>query len=388
MGSPLLNLVRRARTYGSTYGIKALVRETLTRFSHRVAHPDTPNRFHVEISNTCNFDCEYCVLREQSTGDKVMTEATFDAILPYLKNASSVALSGLAEPLMNKRFPDFLSRIRSVAPHSVIAIDTNASLLTREISESIVDSHLDSLVFSLDGVDEELVDGIRLGGSLGKLVDNIRILGEVKREKGSDSPVLAATMVLQRKNVSQLPAVVRLAADLGVRMININSLEPYEGARIDDALWTGLGDDRELVRATVTEAARIAEDKRIDLRFPSLSPQDAHCSQMGRPVILADGTVVPCSVLAYHRNGFLRVGRDGLINNEQTSTDRMTFGNVNERTLPEIWSDPAYKEFRSRVFRGDFPEECAGCLIKHNIICANDPLPSEEFLAQIDGARS
>lgn len=317
-----------------------------------------------------------------------MKDSTFDAILPYLKNASSVSLSGLAEPLMNKRFPDFLSRIRAVAPHAVIAIDTNASLLTREIAESIVDSHLDSLVFSLDGVDEELVDGIRQGGSLGKLVENIRMLGEVKREKGSNVPVLAATMVLQRKNVSQLPAVLRLAADLGVRMININSLEPYEGARIDDALWTGLGDDRELVRATVIEAAQIAEHKAIELRFPSLTPQDAHCSQMGRPVILADGTVVPCSVLAYHRDGFLRVGRDGVVNNEQTSTDRMTFGNVNERSLPDIWSDPAYREFRSSVFKGDFPEECGPCLIKHNIICANDPVSAREFIAQIDAARS
>ncbi len=91
-----------------------------------------PADFIVEISNCCNFDCEYCVLREHATGDKVMSIETFEQVLPYFRDASSVALSGLAEPLMNRRFPEFLRRTREAAPRAIISIDTNASLLTEE----------------------------------------------------------------------------------------------------------------------------------------------------------------------------------------------------------------------------------------------------------------
>jgi MoaA/NifB/PqqE/SkfB family radical SAM enzyme len=363
----------------SAYGTAAFARELWTRALRRATNADTPSRFHVEVSNCCNFDCEYCVLREQATGDKVMSEATFAAILPYLRNASSVALSGLAEPLMNRHFSEYLSAVREVAPHALISIDTNASLLTEELAREMIAAKLGSLVFSLDGADAELVDGIRQGGSLATLIERIRLLNDVKRETGSRFPVLAATMVMQRKNASQLPAVVDLAATLGVSILTINGLEPYSDDLTDEAMWVHPeAITSEFVNA-VARAHNAATELQVELRFPSLAPERARCPQMGRPVILADGTVVPCSVLAYHRDGFLHINTNGSIAHQRTATEPLVFGNVNERPVPDIWSDPAYRAFRARVAAGDFPAVCDPCLMKHNVICPNEPLTAQEF---------
>jgi MoaA/NifB/PqqE/SkfB family radical SAM enzyme len=373
------SLTKRARAFISAYGLRAFTREVWTRGARRLGGSDAPSRFHVEISNTCNFDCEYCVLREQSTGDKVMSEKTFSAVLPHLKGASSVALSGLAEPLMNRHFTDYLRRVRQVAPHALITIDTNASLLTEEIARAMVEQRLGSLVFSLDGADAELVDGIRQGGSLDGIVGKVRMLNAIKAETGSRLPALAATMVLQRKNVGQLAAVVELADSLGVDILTVNGLEPYSADLSEEAVWV----HPETVADELGESAARARDRAaalgVELRFPALVPQTARCPQMGRPVILADGTVVPCSVLAYHRDGYLHIEADGSVAEQPTATERLVFGNVNERPLTEIWSDSAYRAFRARVASGDFPESCDACLMKHNVICPNEPLSAEEF---------
>jgi radical SAM protein with 4Fe4S-binding SPASM domain len=139
----------------------------------------------------------------------------------------------------------------------------------------------------------------------------------------------------------------------------------------------------DMLRSAVSRAHDVAAERGIELRLPALVPQTARCPQMGRPVILADGTVVPCSVLAYHRDGYLAIEADGSVSEQRTATERLVFGNINERPLSEIWSDPAYRAFRARVAATDFPAACGACLMKYNVICPTEPLSAEEFLAPL-----
>lgn len=376
------SLLTRARTYAAAYGLRALLHESWSRAARRVSRSKVPNRFHVEVSNTCNFSCEYCVLKQHSAGDKVMSSATFDRILPFLRGASSVSMSGLAEPLMNRRFTSMLKDIREVAPHALIGIDTNASLLTEDIARELVDAKLGWLVFSLDGTESSLVDSIRKGGSLESIIANIRTLNRVKREMGSKLPTLSATMVLQRKNAAQLAAVVELAAELEVGTVTVNGLEPYAPELVDDAIWVDPHGAVEL-RHHVAHAAERARALGVDLRLPSLRPKPPRCPQTGRPVVLADGTVVPCSVLAYRRDGYATLDASGSLHLEHTSTDRVTFGNINSTAFDEIWMAEPYQTFRTAVERGDFPSACAACNMRFDVICPSEGVTPETFIAQL-----
>jgi MoaA/NifB/PqqE/SkfB family radical SAM enzyme len=249
-----------------------------------------------------------------------------------------------------------------------ILICTNASLLTRELCEKFVELGLANLDFSLDGTDPVLVDGIRRGGSLEKLICNMRTLQEVKRERAASHPEVAAAMVLQRRNVHMLPGVVRLAAGLGATALSVNGLEPYRDEQAAEAVWT----DASLVAGleeAVTEAGRLARDLGVDLRIASFRPRPPGCLAVQRPVVLADGSVVPCSVLAYSRRSVLRIGASGAVEPSQGRTERVVFGNVNERSLRSIWKGAAYRAFRRSVSAGDFPAPCRDCLIKYGVIC-------------------
>lgn len=379
----MASLASKVRSYLASYGLKALVREVSDRAWRKITRNPLPPNYQIEISNTCNFDCSYCLLKQETVGPKTMKRDVFERMLPYVKGARSVSLSGLAEPLMNKQFVEYLQAIRSVAPHITISLVTNGSLLTPEIAEAMVKNRLNNLSFSLDGTDASVVDAIRSGGSLETIVSNITMLNETKRRLGSDLPVLTATCVLQADNLSQLPDLIELGEQLEVTHISVNGLEPYGADLVKDAPWVDGAIDRALLKMTILKANEIALKHHIDVAISSPKPADGQCPQIFRPIITSDGSVLPCSALAYHRNTFVGVEADGSIVEQKGAMERLSFGSILEMPFYDIWMSEAYQYFRNRVSSGDFPPLCANCLIKHDIICPNRGMSLTEYANQL-----
>lgn len=376
------NPLTRALRYARKHGVISSARKAARLAGRYVAMRDLPMTMHVEVSNVCNLHCEYCVLDQGAQGDRVMTQSTFANVLPYARNALRINVSGLAEPLMNTRFTSMLAELRRVAPTAAIQMCTNASLLTGAVAHSLVDSRLDEVAFSLDGVDPEHFDAIRHGASLSGLVENIETLRAVIRERGADRPVLTATTVLQRSNVEQFPAVIRMAAGLGVTTINANGLEPYVASVTDAPIWTD-SDSVDGLADILRSAGEAAEEAGIELRMTAMRPQPAVCPQIFRPIILADGAVVPCSVLAYPRSSYLAVDDSGAVIRHESVTPRVSFGNINEKPFRDIWKSGEYERFRYEVESGAFPSSCTTCLMKHYVICPQPPMSLEECLTTL-----
>lgn len=372
----------RAVIFARRNGIVATTREIVRRTAPR-ARRDLPVAVQVEVSNVCNLRCDYCVLHGSTLGTKVMDTERFRGLLPEISNCSRIDLSGLAEPLMNRHFVEMLQDVRAAAPSAHIAINTNATLLDEPMSASLVTSGLDELVFSLDGVDPECVDDVRRGGSLDTVLHNVRTLGETKRRAGSARPAVNAMVVLQTSNVHQLPDIVRLAAELGCAGLSVNGIEPYRTELVDHALWLDPAWHEGLER-TLAEAGAVAESLGVELRLPSMAPQAPLCPQISRPIVLAGGEVVPCSVLAYKRESHVRI-REGSIAAETGSTEPVCFGSVLDKGLRSVWNSAEYKAFRRSVRRGEFPEACSSCLLKHGIICPSPPLTAQQAIATLKG---
>lgn len=376
------NPFTRAVRYARKHGVIASARKAARLTARYVTMRDMPMTMHVEVSNVCNLHCEYCVLDQGAQGDRVMSQTTFANVLPYARNALRINVSGLAEPLMNTRFTSMLAEIRRAAPTAAIQMCTNASLLTGEIADSLVDSRLDEVAFSLDGIDPEHFDAVRRGGSLTGLVENIETLRAVIRERGADRPVLSATTVLQRHNVEQFPAIVRMAGEMGVTTINANGLEPYVASVAGASIWAD-PDSVDDLAGILRRAGGTAEDAGIELRMTAMRPQPAACPQIYRPIILADGAVVPCSVLAYPRDSYLAITPSLSVVEHRGVTPRVSFGNINETPFAEIWRGAEYARFRHAVQGRAFPHPCTTCLMKHYVICPQPPMSLNECLATL-----
>ena len=62
----------------------------------------------------------------------------------------------------------------------VVRITTNATLLTAELSQGLIDAQLSHLLISFDSCTKNLLEKIRYGTDFGKVVANIKTLIELK----------------------------------------------------------------------------------------------------------------------------------------------------------------------------------------------------------------
>ncbi len=120
-----------------------------------------------EGSNICNFKCRYCA---QSLGREYLErEYTFppenmpleimklvvSQASEFPKRFKLVSMMGHGEPLCNTKLPEMVGMVKESGIAERVDIITNASLLTHEYSDRLLDAGLDVLRVSLQGIDSQ-----------------------------------------------------------------------------------------------------------------------------------------------------------------------------------------------------------------------------------------
>src|SRR4051812_5919929 len=187
--------------------------------------PALPTSLQVEVTGACNLPCHMCLVRYRPPLNKIngsMPLARFQELVDDLPELGEVTLQGLGEPLLA---PDLLEMIRYAVGRGIsVGFNTNGTLLTRRWSEDLVDAGVDWLHVSVDGATAETFEGIRDGANFERVIANLRTLVAVRRARGRESPRLQLNFVSMRRNVHQLPDIVRLAADVGVDRVWVQNL--------------------------------------------------------------------------------------------------------------------------------------------------------------------
>jgi MoaA/NifB/PqqE/SkfB family radical SAM enzyme len=83
-----------------------------------------------------------------------------------------VSFCGIAEALFNKKVTSFMQQIREKSQGVYVSIFTNAELLIEKYCREFIIYRLDSLVFSIDGVNADFVDTFRKNGSFETVISN------------------------------------------------------------------------------------------------------------------------------------------------------------------------------------------------------------------------
>lgn len=108
----------------------------------------------------------------------------------------------------------------------VVHSSTNGNLkFDNEKAEKLVNSGLDSLVFAVDGGTQETYSTYRKGGNLYQVLENIKTIVRVKKEKGSKTPYLNMRFVVMRHNERELRLVKAIAEELGVDYFTLKTVD-------------------------------------------------------------------------------------------------------------------------------------------------------------------
>jgi radical SAM protein with 4Fe4S-binding SPASM domain len=306
--------------------------------------PFLPVTLDIEPNNTCNFRCPHCQVPYWNKPAGYLDEERFAKVLRQVPNLVRIKLQGMGEPLLNKHLVGMLKlgEARGVS----MSFFSNASVLADEAAAALAGLTDTEITFSLDGASKETFENIRVGGKFEKVIENMKRLVAARGAKRE--PVLSGWTLATRENVGELARIVRLAKDIGLDRLTIQTFLSDWGKKDMKARTDAhkVGQDSEALAAAVNEAEESAREVGLDLR---ISRSD-FCTRERKCVwpwtsayVAANGDVVPCCIIA--------------------DSDTVKMGNVFERDFAEIWNSPAYREFRNRIRNHDLPDYCRNCYL-------------------------
>ncbi|MEQ8171298.1 MAG: radical SAM protein, partial [Candidatus Eremiobacterota bacterium] len=127
---------------------------------------DTPFVIQIFPIYACNFACNYCIFsidksRRGFISDKIIMDLDLykkciDDMTMFPDKIKVLRFVGIGEPLLHKHIADMVKYAVSKAVANTVEILTNASLLTPQLSDSLISSGLSRLVVSLQGTTQDM----------------------------------------------------------------------------------------------------------------------------------------------------------------------------------------------------------------------------------------
>jgi radical SAM protein with 4Fe4S-binding SPASM domain len=250
-------------------------------------------------------------------------ERLIDEVAPYV---FLIILWDWGEPFLNPAVYDMIAyaKRRDIK----LISSTNGHIFARgDHAERLVQSGLDSIIFSVDGVRQETYEAYREGGDLETVLAGVRKVVEAKRAHKSPTPQVDLRFIVMRHNEHEIPSLPAFAQSLGVDALTLRTLNTYDYVARCASEADG--------EALLPENAGY-QPFRLDSRDQSRirRPTNPCKALWNNPAIHADGQVCPCT---FDPHG------------------RYVLGDLNSSSFRDIWWGAAYRELRQR-FRKDYQE--------------------------------
>ena len=340
-----------------------------------------PLHAQIGICDPCNHECVFCW--DHPPGDRendserfgylpqgVMSLELFKSVVDdvYAAGTRRIDIVGRGEPLLNHSVLEMVSYAKE--REVVLLLCTNASRLSKEKAEGLVDAGLDRMNVSLNAGSPETYPNIHVTESPEnylKVKHNLRYLSDYKSLVGSEVPFLRLSFVITTKNYFELEKMVQATAEVGAQEAMFTHVvvdEPTADLALSPEQWEELLRSVPQVQATAarlnveTTVATLAATAPSYLEDKIVGPSVVPC-YVGYyfTFVLANGSVLPCC---------------------QCSTP---IGNVTEdRSFADVWASEDYRTFRAAAKNLPEPNEmlrgceCDRCMLRprnisiHNLL--------------------
>jgi radical SAM protein with 4Fe4S-binding SPASM domain len=245
--------------------------------------------------------------------------------------------------------------------------NTNGTVLGERSGRALIEAGLDELRVSLDASNARSFQDIRGKNYFNRILKNVRAFRELQEREGHAKPRVSAWLTGLKERVRELPAFVRVAAEVGVKEVYLQRLvyfdrETVGKARPDQALFEQMTQDEahylkeaeELAQSLgmIFSASGAASEPGTSLRNAA---GDSPWSLCRRPWSLmyftANGRALPCCIAPFSQHGY----------------EHYTLGNATQQTLRDIWNGQRYREFREALLSDHPPQACANCGLRWSL---------------------
>jgi MoaA/NifB/PqqE/SkfB family radical SAM enzyme len=363
-----------AQQYGLKPGSKVRLDEghNFVRMHRPVTHL---TKVYIEPTVACNLDCITCFRNAWQQTIGRMAEQTFERFIAGLQALSpmpSVYFGGIGEPLFHPKTISWIKRVKELGIS--VELITNGTILNEKIARQLIDAGLDILWVSLDGATPESYADVRLGAELPTVLENIKRLFKMRRGGHFPIPEIGVAFVAMKRNIADLPKIIRLGHSFGAKYYSVSNVQPATPNMQADRLYTRSMrniaympspmlpklslpkmDFNEKTQAALVEAFNSGCN--VSFAGNNWGGGNDVCNfvESGTMSVAWTGDVSPCWPLMHTHISYLH--------DKPRLSKKHVIGNVNDRSLEEIWLDPEYIAYRERLHNFVFAPctFCGGC---------------------------
>ncbi len=301
----------------------------LSRVFKKSLHSGEPYALSIEPTTACNLGCPECPsgLKKFTRPTGRLNPESHQRMLEAIgKKVFYINYYFQGEPFINA---DFLTLIKQAKRNKIYtATSTNAHFINEKTADDIIDSGLDRLIISLDGLTQGTYESYRVDGKLKKVMEAIDHIIESKRKKKSNTPHVILQFLAVRHNEHEIQDVLKLSNKFGIDEVRIKTAQLYD-YKNGNPLMPENEDYSRYKRQS---------DGTYKLKYKTGN----HCWRMWSSSVLTwDGKVVPCCF-----------DKDA----------QHVLGSVQTDNFKTIWKSKTYDNFRNAVLKNrNQIEICQNC---------------------------
>ena len=178
--------------------IKKIIKYLIFRYKFYIAGKNKINLGYppyllIEPVSTCNLRCPFCFQTDKSfTKKPFMGVIDFDFFKKIVDQANNletgaITIASRGEPTMHKKFIEMLEYINQKENIFEIKTNTNGTYLTEKMCHAIFKNNVTQVVVSSDHYIKEDYERLRLGSNFEKVVKNVDMLFNIRKEFYPDS---------------------------------------------------------------------------------------------------------------------------------------------------------------------------------------------------------
>ena len=294
---------------GSTRKLYNYLLNRIEKAMRKVFLKSLPVKVMIEPCNICNLKCEGCItgIKHPEAIKPLMLNfdqfrRIFDPVKEYV---FSISLYNWGEPFLNE---DIFSIVNyAVSNRCAVTLHSNFNVFNEGMAERAILSRLTHIYLSIDGATQETYEKYRKGGDLSRVLKNIEILVNKRKEMKSIFPIVTWKYLIFPHNFREIEMARRRSKEL-----NVDGFEVFFG--------------------NLDNVATFGSEARYDPATGKIVIYHKHfCDSLWDTLIMyPDGSVVPCC------QSFRKID---------------IFGNSNAHSIREIWNNDDYSKMRSIIGR-------------------------------------
>ena len=289
----------------------------------------------VEPANICQLRCPECPVGRGENHQSPITNhqspmmplEVFRRVLAECRETASVIQFYFqGEPLLNKDLPQMIREAHEAGLYTIVS--TNSQAMTPELAEALVQSGLDRIIISMDGLSEASYNAYRIGGSLEKTKSALQYLRAAKNQSpitNHQSPIIELQVLRLRSNEHEWRAFKQQYKLFGADRLVFKTAQLYDYQNGHPLMPTNPKYSRYIL-------GKDGKYHRRKLR--------KGCFRVwSGAVITTNGVVLPCCYDKSHA---------------------YAYGNIMEKPLRELFTNDKALAFRQAAFR-QTPQICQEC---------------------------